>query len=119
MALVVDAPEPGAPSLRARDPRLSPAVEAVVLQALRKESEQRPTAEEFARNLSRAVGQGGGREAGSASQVAGSSEAVTRVAVIRPRGPPPPQPFRTTSPRPASLVANRPPTRSQRAEREV
>jgi CheY-like chemotaxis protein len=88
MALVWMHQSQAPPSLRARDPGLSPAVEAVVLQALRKESEQRPTAEEFARNLSRAVGQGGGREAGSASQAADSSEAVTRVAAIRPPRPP-------------------------------
>jgi CheY-like chemotaxis protein len=46
------------PSLREGNPSVSEALEAVVMQALRKESDQRPTAEEFARNLARAAGEG-------------------------------------------------------------
>jgi len=70
-------------SLCAQNPLLPPAVEAVVLQALRKEPDQRPTAEELARNLARALGQGGPHGAAPPGPAGDGPEAVTRVSVVR------------------------------------
>jgi serine/threonine protein kinase len=76
------------PPLREISPGISPGLEAVVMQALRKDSEQRPTAEEFARNLARAAGEVvevlGESEAGGAKP----AEQATRVAVAPPAAQP-------------------------------
>ena len=82
MALVWMHGSQAPPSLRKLAPGLSPAVEAVVMQALRKSSEQRPSAEEFAANLARAVGRGGGTVAEVRSE---PGEGVTRVSVVSPK----------------------------------
>jgi DNA-binding response OmpR family regulator/tRNA A-37 threonylcarbamoyl transferase component Bud32 len=69
------------PSLREGFPGIPAAVEAVVMQALRKESDQRPTAEEFARNLARAAGQEGGVVGGSVTAGANPADEITRITV--------------------------------------
>jgi serine/threonine kinase PknH len=80
------------PSLREGFPGIPAAVEAVVMQALRKESDQRPTAEEFAGNLARAVGQEGGVVGGSVTTGVDPVDEVTRVTVARPPAAPAPSP---------------------------
>ena len=72
------------PSLRAGLPGISAALEAVVVQALRKEPDQRPTAEELARNLARAVGQEGGLVSGPPPEGGVPREQVTRVSIAAP-----------------------------------
>jgi serine/threonine protein kinase len=78
------------PPLQELNPGIPAAMEAVVLQALRKDPEQRPTAEELARNLARA--------AGDVVEVLGESEMpssppaeqATRVALSPPFATPAP-----------------------------
>jgi serine/threonine protein kinase/CheY-like chemotaxis protein len=98
MALVWAHQSEAPPPLREVKPGLSAAVEAVVMQALRKDPEQRPTAEELARNLARAVGHGAEDVSLLSDEWGDTSEAVTRVAVATPTGPTLENPDRTTSP---------------------